>query len=118
MKWRAVGWNIRRQVWAVFVLFLLTALGVVVLDEIGQYRSRQSMQMLKDHSLLGLRRIKTVSDAYGLDLVDTTFRVRNGLMTPERGVAVVDAARERIDSAWSAVASIPHGARELSLIHI
>ncbi|MDR7135694.1 signal transduction histidine kinase/CheY-like chemotaxis protein/HPt (histidine-containing phosphotransfer) domain-containing protein [Lysobacter niastensis] len=115
MKWRAVGWNIRRQVWAVFVLFLLTALGVVVLDEIGQYRSRQSMQMLKDHSLLGLRRIKTVSDAYGLDLVDTTFRVRNGLMTPERGVAVVDAARERIDSAWSAVASISHEPSEHAL---
>ncbi|HEY5782227.1 MAG TPA: ATP-binding protein [Lysobacter sp.] len=108
MKWRALGWNIRRQVWAVFVLFLVTALGVVVLDEIGQYRSRQSMQVLKDHTLLGLRRIKIVSDAYGLDLVDTTFRVRNGLMTPERGVVVVDAARERIDSAWSAVASISH----------
>ena len=98
-----------------FVLFLLTALGVVVLDEIGQYRSRQSMQMLKDHSLLGLRRIKIVSDAYGLDLVDTTFRVRNGLMTPERGVAVVEAARERIDSAWSAVASISHEPSERAL---
>lgn len=115
MKWRAIDWNIRRQVWAVFALFLLTALGVVVLDEIGQHRSRQSLQMLKDHSLVGLRRIKTVSDAYGLDLVDTTFRVRNGLMTPERGVAVVDSARARIDRAWSALALVPHDPGERAL---
>lgn len=115
MKWRAIDWNIRRQVWAVFALFLLTAMGVVVLDEIGQHRSRQSLQMLKDHSLLGLRRIKIVSDAYGLDLVDTTFRVRNGLMTSERGVAVVDAARERIDGAWSTLATMPHEPGERAL---
>lgn len=115
MKWPAIDWNIRRQVWAVFALFLLTALGVVVLDEIGQHRSRQSLQMLKDHSLLGLRRIKIVSDAYGLDLVDTTFRVRNGLMTSERGVAVVDAARERIDGAWSELSTMPHEPGERAL---
>ena len=89
MRLRLSKLSIRRQLWALFGLFLLTGATVLVIDEIAQYRSRQSLYALKDESLLGLRRIKSVSDSYGLDYVDTTFRARNYLITWNEGVAVV-----------------------------
>ncbi len=105
MNLRVWQWSIRRQVWALFGLFLLTGLSVLVLEEIDQYRSRQSLQALRDDALLELRRIKSISDAYGLDHVDTTFRVRNGQLDWAEGVAVLDAARRRIDDNWTALAA-------------
>ena len=97
--------SIRHQLWALFGLFLLTGATVLVLDEIAQYRARSSLQQMKDDSLQRMRRLKAVSDGYGLDIVDTTFRVRNYLMTWNQGVAVVDAARARIDQDWQALAA-------------
>ena len=53
-----------------------------------------------------LRRIKAVSDAYGLDVVDTTFRVRNYLISWEEGVQVVDSANLRIQEHWKVAFAI------------
>src|SRR5690606_13652952 len=52
-------------------------------------------------------RTKAVSDAYGLDLVDTTFRVRNGLISWEEGLQVVDNARLRAHEHWRALEQMP-----------
>ena len=59
------------------------------------------------NSLQRLRYLKAVSDGYGLDVVDTTFRVRNNLMTWNQGVATLDAARAKIDRSWKALAPMP-----------
>ena len=104
--------SIRHQLWALFGLFLLTGATVLVLDEIAQHRARQSLHEMKDHSLQRMRRLKAVSDAYGLDIVDTTFRVRNYLMTWNQGVAVVDGARARIDQDWQALAAMPRSPQQ------
>ena len=88
--------GIRLQLLGLFGLLLLTGAGVLTLDEIERRQNQQALQQFKDESLAGLRRIKAVSDAYGLDIVDTTFRVRNDLISWEEGVQVVDNARLRI----------------------
>ena len=72
--------SIRHQLWGLFGLFLLAGTSVLLIDEIEQQRARGTLQTLQDDALLGLRLIKTISDAYGLDVVDTTFRVRNDLV--------------------------------------
>ena len=104
--------GIRHQLWALFGLFLLTGATVLVVDEVSQYQARQSLLALRGESLLGLREIKSVSDAYGLDVVDTTFRARNYLITWEEGEAVLDAARVRIDSSWASLARLPRTPEE------
>ncbi|RDZ26678.1 hybrid sensor histidine kinase/response regulator [Lysobacter silvisoli] len=104
--------SIRRQLWALFGLLLLTGATVLVVDEIAQYRARESLLTLREDSLQGLRHIKTVSDAYGLDVVDTTFRVRNNLVTWREGVATVDAARKRIDDSWAVLQTLPRTREE------
>lgn len=104
--------SIRRQLWALFGLLLLTGATVLVIDEVAQYRARESLLTLRDDSLRGLRRIKMVSDAYGLDVVDTTFRVRNDLVPWREGVATVDEARRRIDESWAVLAQLPRTPEE------
>jgi PAS domain S-box-containing protein len=104
--------GIRHQLWILFGLFLLTGATVLVVDEIAQYQARQSLLALRGQSLLGLREIKSVSDAYGLDVVDTTFRTRNYLITWEEGVAMLDAARQRIDRSWAALEHLPRTKEE------
>jgi len=99
--------SIRRQLIGLFGLMLIAGVTVLVLDEWERQASAQVLQSLKDESLTRLRRIKAVSDAYALDYVDTTFRVRNDLMSWDEGIQVVDNARMRIDAHWHALAETP-----------
>ncbi|KGM54042.1 hypothetical protein N800_05570 [Lysobacter daejeonensis GH1-9] len=99
-----------------FGLFLLTGVSVLVIDEVAQYRARQSLLILKDDSLRRMAVLKRVSDAYGLDIVDTTFRVRNHLIPWREGVATVDAARVHIDGEWALLAALPQDERERALL--
>ncbi len=100
--------GIRRQLLGLFGLLIFTGAAVLALDEFERQRNQQALEQLKDESLAGLRRIKAVSDAYGLDIVDTTFRVRNGQIAWEEGVQVVDNARLRIREHWLALEAMPH----------
>lgn len=109
--------SIRRQLWGLFGLFLLTGASVLVIDEIEQYRARRTLQTLQDDALLGLRLIKTVSDAYGLDVVDTTFRVRNYLVDWDEGLQRVDNAQRSVDQAWPRLQALPHSAEERAQLH-
>ena len=94
--------------WALFGLLLLTGATVLVIDEIAQYRARAvAAGAARTSRCSRLRRLKAVSDGYGLDVVDTTFRVRNNLITWDEGVAVVDARARDIDAHWRALAPMP-----------
>ncbi|TWI13496.1 ATP-binding protein [Aerolutibacter ruishenii] len=108
--------SLRHQLWALFALFLSTGVAVLVIDEVAQYRARQSLLLLKDDTLRRMAILKRVSDAYGLDVVDTTFRVRNNLIPWRQGVATLDAARTRIDSEWARLAALPHDPHEQVLL--
>ncbi|KAA2284072.1 ATP-binding protein [Arenimonas fontis] len=99
--------GIRVQLLGLFGLLLLTGAGVLLLDELERRSNLRTLVELKDESLATLRRTKAVSDAYGMDIVDTTFRVRNGLISWEEGVQVVDNARLRIQEHWRALEKMP-----------
>src|SRR5690606_11049378 len=107
--------GIRRQLWGLFVLLLLAGATVLVLDELAQARARDTLMSLQDDALQRMRRLKAVSDAYGLDVVDTTFRARNTLITWNEGVAVIDSVRADIDSNWVELAGMPRNARQQQL---
>ena len=109
--------SIRHQLWGLFGLFLLAGTSVLLIDEIEQQRARGTLQTLQDDALLGLRLIKTISDAYGLDVVDTTFRVRNDLVGWDEGLARVENAQRRIDQAWLRLQTLPHTAQENEQLH-
>jgi signal transduction histidine kinase/CheY-like chemotaxis protein/HPt (histidine-containing phosphotransfer) domain-containing protein len=97
--------SIRVQLLALFGLLLLTGLAVLVLDQVSLEQDIARFNSLRDESLTGLRLAKSISDAYGLDLVDTTFRVRNHLMGWDQGIAVVDTAQSDIKRDWQSLLS-------------
>lgn len=107
MQRQAPTFGIRFQLLGLFGLLLLTGAGVLVLDEMERRNNLRTLTELKDESLAILRRTKAVSDAYGMDLVDTTFRVRNGLISWEEGLQVVDNARLRAREHWRALEQMP-----------
>jgi signal transduction histidine kinase/HPt (histidine-containing phosphotransfer) domain-containing protein/ActR/RegA family two-component response regulator len=109
MRFRKPSIGIRHQLWGLFGLLLLAGATVLVIDEIAQYRARESLQEMKDLSLQRMRHLKAVSDGYGLDVVDTTFRVRNNLISWEQGIAVVDRAHVEVDKHWRALEPMPRG---------
>src|SRR5690606_41693696 len=76
---------------------------------------RPSALALKVGSLLRMRRLEAVSDAYGLDVVDAPFRVRNNLIPWQDGVAVVDDANARIARDWSALKAMPRSTAQQRL---
>ena len=107
MRFRTFSLGMRHQLWGLFGLLLLAGVTVLVIDEMLQSYTRTSLEQMRDNSLHRLRALKAVSDGYGLDVVDTTFRVRNGLMTWDKGVATIDAAQEKIDRSWDALQTMP-----------
>ena len=107
--------GIRRQLWGLFALLLVAGATVLVVDEIAQARAQDSLLTLQDDALQRMRRLKAVSDAYGLDVVDTTFRARNTLITWNEGVAVVRDARAAVDTHWGALAAMPRNPRQQRL---
>ena len=108
--------SIRQQLLGLFGLMLIASIGVMALDEWERRNTSAELSQLKNESLSNLRRIKAVSDAYGLDYVDTTFRVRNHLMSWPEGVQVIDDARQRIDAHWSTLAKAPQSDEQAEMI--
>ena len=92
--------SIRVQLLALFGLLLATGALVLTLDQFSLSEDIARFDSLRDESLTGLRLAKSISDAYGLDIVDTTFRVRNNLMGWDQGIAVVDTAQSDIKRDW------------------
>ena len=95
--------SVRVQLLALFGLLLLTGAAVLLLDQISLQEDIARFNSLRDESLTGLRLAKSISDAYGLDIVDTTFRVRNNLMGWDQGVAMVDTAQSDIKRNWQSL---------------
>ncbi|MGE5168064.1 MAG: hypothetical protein ACM3KT_05560, partial [Deltaproteobacteria bacterium] len=78
--------SIRTQLLALFGLLLAAGAAVLALDEIALRREMATFDALQRDSLTGLRLAKSISDSYGLEIVDTTYRVRNYLMGWDQGV--------------------------------
>ena len=105
MKPGAFRLSIRQQLLGLFGLLLLTGATVLVLDTLNERATVGTMTQLRADSLAGLRYVKNISDAYGLDVVVTTFRVRNHLMGWDQGVEVLDRAALTIQENWDKLAN-------------
>lgn len=108
--------SIRKQLLGLFSLMVFAFAGLLLLDEWERQKNTAALEQLKNDSLSSLRRIKSVSDSYGLDVVDTTFRVRNYLISWEEGVQVVDAASLRIEEHWKALLQSQQNSEQQVLI--
>jgi signal transduction histidine kinase/CheY-like chemotaxis protein/HPt (histidine-containing phosphotransfer) domain-containing protein len=108
-------WTVRRQLLLLFGVMLLAAGLVLALDAIYQRGHEATLNRLYDNALGGQSNVKTLTDAYGITVTGVTFKVRNGLMTFDQGLAAMDHARQRGDQAFAALAaeSMPPRQREV-----
>ena len=95
--------SIRTQLLALFSLLLGAGFCVLVMDELALQDEISTFDALLHDSLSGLRLAKSISDSYRLEIVDTTFRVRNNLTGWDQGVRIVDVARSDIQRDWQAL---------------
>jgi two-component system, NarL family, sensor histidine kinase EvgS len=92
--------SIRAQLLGLFTMVLLAGIGLFLFDEWDRYQGRLASQQLRSVSLNNVRIIKVISDSYGLEYVDTTFRVRNYLISWDDGLKTVANAQISIDTNW------------------
>jgi two-component system, NarL family, sensor histidine kinase EvgS len=92
--------SIRAQLLGLLVLFFLAAITIFFFDEWDRQQSMQASNQLRNVSIHNIRTIKIISDTYGMEYVDTTFRVRNYLISWKDGIRTVENAKKIIDTNW------------------
>ncbi|MGN6729145.1 MAG: ATP-binding protein [Rhodanobacteraceae bacterium] len=96
-------WTVRRQLSLLFGVLLVAGASVIVLDEIYQRAHEATLTRLYDNALGGQSEVKALTDAYGIDIIGLTFKVRNGLMGWNAALQSLDADRARIAQAIAAL---------------
>ena len=99
--------GIRHQLLGLFGLFLFTGALVVTVDEVGQHYAQRSMEAMRDDVLVGMRRIRRLSDAYGSEMVGVTFRTRNYLISWEQAGRRIERAQADMAREWQALQAMP-----------
>jgi methyl-accepting chemotaxis protein len=64
--------------------------------------NERAMQTVLDDRVIPLRDLKSISDAYAVDIVDTSHKVRGGSFTFEQGIEKVKSSAAVIDKQWNA----------------
>ncbi|WP_119964903.1 methyl-accepting chemotaxis protein [Simplicispira lacusdiani] len=68
----------------------------------GMGQSNAGMKSVYEDRVVPLKQIKTVSDMYAVNVVDTAHKVRDGALTFQQGTQLLAAARKEIQTNWSA----------------
>ncbi len=108
--------SIRLQLIGLFALVLGAGLAVLMLDEAERRDNARVVDQLREESIQSLRLAKSMSDAYGLDYIGATFRVRNQLISWEEGVRIIDNAHERIEESWAVLSATPRTQRQREML--
>ncbi|WP_240125679.1 ATP-binding protein [Thermomonas alba] len=107
MRLTALRHSIRKQLLALFGLILVTGALALVLDQFQQYLAERALVAMRDDVLAGMRRIRRLSNAYEMDLVDTTFRTRNYLIDWQQAAATLARAQDTAAAEWQALQAMP-----------
>lgn len=82
----------------------------------GMDDAHDRMEHLNEEAVIHMRRLKNVSDAYAIFVVDASHKVRNGNFTWEEGTAAVEKARADIRRDWGAFVASPMDPDEIAVI--
>ncbi|MCB2018560.1 MAG: MCP four helix bundle domain-containing protein, partial [Hydrogenophaga sp.] len=89
-------------------LALLCAVFIVMLASLGGlglWRAKlnsDAMQSMYVDRVVPLQQLKTISDMYAVNMVDTAHKFADGAMTPVQATDALQQARQSIDKEWSA----------------
>ncbi|HEU0277394.1 MAG TPA: ATP-binding protein [Rhodanobacteraceae bacterium] len=96
-------WTVRRQFLLLLGVMLLAAGGVLALDGLYQHQHETTLNRLYDNSIGGQATLARLATAYDIDIIDTTFKVRAGIMTYAQGLAAVEDAQRNLRQGYAAL---------------
>jgi methyl-accepting chemotaxis protein len=96
----------------VFGVMLMLQLVIGAIGDHAASDDNQRLVELNQEAVVHLRRLKIVSDAYAVFIVDASHKVRNGNFTWDQGIQSITKARQDIDREWNAFASAAFDADE------
>jgi methyl-accepting chemotaxis protein len=89
----------------VFGIMLMLQLAIGVIGHRALSNEHDRLVELNTEAVEHLRRLKIVSDAYAVFIVDASHKVRNGNFTWDQGIQSITKARADIDREWNGFAS-------------
>ncbi len=92
--------SIRHKLTAVICGFSLLACALIGAAFWLSKETDSSMRTALADRIIPLRELKSISDAYAVDIVDTSHKVRGGSMTPEQGASGIETSIKAINEAW------------------
>ena len=94
--------SIRARLYAVVALLIVSMIAIGAIGLINIKNNVASLDRVYSDRVVPLRDLKEVVDAYAVNIVDTTHKVRNGQFSPSEGLQKVRAAEATIRSKWEA----------------
>ncbi|MBN9369081.1 MAG: MCP four helix bundle domain-containing protein [Comamonadaceae bacterium] len=82
----------------------------------GMSQSNRGLHSVYEDRVVPLIQLKTVSDMYAVNIVDTTHKARDGALSPAQALASFAAARATIERTWAAYTVTDLVPREKELI--
>ncbi|MBI3507350.1 MAG: MCP four helix bundle domain-containing protein [Proteobacteria bacterium] len=107
--------TIRSKLIVAMILLALAILGSSASGWISGGIAGDGMKTVYNDRVVPMRDLKTIADAYAVNIVDTAHKVRNGNVDWAVGVKNVDEARKTLAKVWKAYADTSMDDRERKL---
>lgn len=100
----------------IFAMVALTSVSLGYVGLTGVIKANHNNDALYQDHLIPLRQLKTVSDMYAVNIVDTSHKVRNGNLSMAQGEANVENALKEVDKQWKNYTSRALSTEEKKLV--
>jgi methyl-accepting chemotaxis protein/methyl-accepting chemotaxis protein-1 (serine sensor receptor) len=93
--------SIRQKLYGLLSALILMAIVMTALGLGGMYQVKEGLRTVYEDRVVALRQLKTVSDLYAVNIVDTAHKARNRTMTFEEALISVKEARSSLQKEWT-----------------
>jgi methyl-accepting chemotaxis protein len=99
------NWTIRQKLYGLQLGLIAMAVGMTIFGLAGMYQVKEGLRTVYEDRVVALRQLKTVSDLYAVDIVDTAHKARNRNLSFDAALLAVKKARTGIKKEWTSYMS-------------
>lgn len=100
-----------------FLLIGIISIIIIIIGIIGIInlkKTNNSLEIVYNESVIPITQLKKVADAYSLNVIDATNKLRNGNISWDQAFQIIDSAQILIDTTWSQYSKLPKEGKALS----
>lgn len=101
-------------------LFLLIGIMSVIIINIGIIgirnlkKTNYSLEVVYNESVIPITQLMKVADAYSINVIDATNKLRNGNISWTQASGIIDSAQQIIDTTWNLYSKLPKLGKSLN----